>query len=88
MKFLIEWGMHGYVQFADVVEAETLQQAIRMADEQAEDLWESNKIATARPFRDKQEDGQPTDNALPGNDAVLSVRIVGCGSGNGGSVTP
>ena len=54
-KFLIEWGMRDGPMLRDVVEAENSEIAEMMAYDQAVDLWESNKIHTAKPFKDKHE---------------------------------
>jgi hypothetical protein len=91
-KYLITWGMHGHVEMADVVEAETLKKAQLEANDKAEDLWESNKIATAKPFEDRDDN---VENGLnpegishrAGNSPVPGVHAAGRGSGDG-SVTP
>ena len=51
--FDIEWGIPGYAIIRDVIEAESEQAALDEAKNQAFDLFESNKIATAKPFVDK-----------------------------------
>ena len=51
-KFLIEWGMHDGPMLRDVVEAENVEIAEMKAYQHAVDLWESNKIHTAKPFKD------------------------------------
>lgn len=84
-EFLIEYGMRDGVLIKDVVLAETAEQAQQEADRQAEDLWESNKIATAKPFGDKH--GQPADNTFSSSGALPDVHAAGRGS-SGGSVTP
>lgn len=62
-EFLIEYGMRDGVLIKDVVLAETIEQAKQEADRQAEDLWESNKIATAKPYGVKQETTKCTGTA-------------------------
>ena len=88
-KFLIEWGYEGGPRLQDVIERDTLEEAIREADAQAEDLWESNKptrIATAKPFRDKHE--QLSGDIVSGNRGVRDVDPVGRPAGSPGTVIP
>lgn len=55
-KFLIEWGFRDEILIKDVVEAVDIDAAIREADRMAEDLWESNKTVTAKPFTTEKTD--------------------------------
>lgn len=84
--FTIRWGFQGGPLLLDVVEAADEIEAIRMSDELAEDLWESNKIIGAKPFRDKDDNGQPRPDNLSGNGVMSDLHAVGCGAG-GGEVT-
>ncbi len=52
-KYSIKWGIEGGPQNTDVIEAVSLFDALQKADELAEDLWESNKIATAKPIKEE-----------------------------------
>lgn len=82
-KFLIEWGIRDHIFIADVIEAETVEDAIREADRQAEDLWESNKIATAKPYRDKTDERRPTDGTVRDHGGVPDVHASRGGAGGG-----
>ena len=81
--FEIEWGIHDKMLIRDVIEADDIKAAIRKADEMAEDLWESNKIASARPFRDKTIDAKPTRDTVPGDGVGHDMHASGRGAGGG-----
>ena len=85
-KFLIEWGMRDGPMLRDVVEAENSEIAEMMAYDQAVDLWESNKIHTAKPFRDKHE--QLSSDPVFSNSGVRDIDPAGRGAGDPGEMKP
>ena len=85
-KFLIEWGMHDGPMLRDVVEAENVEIAEMQAYDLAVDLWESNKIHTAKPFKDKNDRLQ--GDAVSGDCGVRDIDTAGRPAGDPGSVTP
>ena len=85
-KFLIEWGIHDGPMLRDVVEAENVEIAEMQAYDLAVDLWESNKIHTAKPFKDTHE--QSAINDLHGIGGVCHLDTAGRDLGGGSSGAP
>ena len=80
-KYLIEWGYDDGFLLADVIEAESLNAASMEAEHMANDWWESNKIATAKPFEDKHE--QLSCGDISSGGGVPELHAAGRGSGDG-----
>lgn len=90
MRFEIEWGISGSAddqRVRDVtLDGLTEAEALALAKSMAEDLYESNKPTIwwkAKPYRDKQDNEQPTRDRIPSDGALRHVDPVGCGSGGG-----
>jgi hypothetical protein len=87
-RFEIEYGIRGHLVVRDVIERETIEEAVLAAHAEWEDLVDSNdmKIVTARPFRDKHEQ-LPIDN-LSSSCRLRDLDIAGRDPGNHDPVRP
>lgn len=85
-KYLIEWGTQDRPLICDVIEADSLEEALSQADWWADDWWNSNKVATAEPFKDKN--GQTRNDTVSCRGVLHHVDAAGRDLGGDGQVKP